>query len=601
MQLRQVLANHLGHRAVLGVLWFMSICCTFASPVASAAGYSLVVSADGNADVKRDNQETSTTPAPPPDLILANGRFWTGNRAQPLAEALAARGGRIVAVGTTAEVKRLAGPSTRLVDLSGHLALPGFTDAHTHFIAAGFQLSAVNLRDATSPDEFARLIKERASKTPAGRWIVGGDWDHERWPGAQLPAKELIDRDTPTTPVFVSRLDGHMALANSVALRMAKITKETPDPPGGTIVHDAKTGEPTGILKDAALGLVSRLVPEPGDAERDAALEASLQEAARVGVTSIQDVTPWDDYAVYKRFRDAGKLTVRVYARTPLADWKRQAEEVERHGRGDDWLRLGGLKAFMDGSLGSTTALFFEPYVDSPSTSGLMADDNLPEGKMKQLIQEADKAGLQCSVHAIGDRANSILLDYFEQVEAANGPRDRRFRIEHAQHLRAADIPRFAKLGVIASMQPYHAIDDGRWAEKRIGPDRIKTTYAFRTLLDTGATLAFGSDWNVAPLSPLLGIYAAVTRETTDGKNPGGWVPQQKITVEEAVHAYTAGCAYAEFSEHDKGTLEPGKLADVVVLSHDVFHIPPDDIAKTSVLTTIVGGRVVYQSQEQRR
>ena len=413
-------------------------------------------------------------------------------------------------------------------------------------------------------------------------------------PGGPLPTKELIDRHTPNNPVFVSRLDGHMALANSAALRMAGITKETSDPPGGTIVRDPKTGEPTGILKDDAQDAVYRVIPAATEAQRDEALKASLAEAARVGATSIQDITPWPDYDAYKRFRDAGRLSVRVYARTPMSQWQRQADAVARQGAGDDWLRLGGLKAFMDGSLGSTTALFFEPFNDAPNTSGLMVDDNIPEGKLKQNIKDADKAGLQCSVHAIGDKANNILLNYFEEVAKENGPRDRRFRIEHAQHLLPADISRFAKLGVIASMQPYHAIDDGRWAEKRIGPVRIKTTYVFRSLLDAGATLVFGSDWFVAPLSPILGIHAAVTRQTIDGKNPNGWLPEQKITVEEAVRAYTSSCAYAEFSEKNKGTLEAGKLADVVVLSQDIFRINPDQIQKTGVVYTIVGGRIVH-------
>ncbi len=531
---------------------------------------------------------------PAADLILINGRVWTGSKSHPWAEALASRGERIIAVGSNSDIKKLADAKTRVIDLQGKLALPGFIDDHIHFIESGFHLLSVDLRDAATPEEFARRIKDHAARLPAGRWITGGDWDHERWPGGPLPTKDLIDRYTPNNLVFVSRLDGHMALANSAALRMAGVTKETKDPPGGTIVRDARTGEPTGILKDDAQGLVYRVIPEATEAERDEALKASLAEAARAGVTSIQDITPWQDYEAYKKFRDSGRLTVRVYARTPMSQWKRQAEIVARQGAGDDWLKLGGLKAFMDGSLGSTTALFFEPFSDAPNTSGLMVDDNIPEGKLKQNIQDADKAGLQCSIHAIGDKANNILLNYFEEVAKENGPRDRRFRIEHAQHLLPGDIPRFAKLGVIASMQPYHAIDDGRWAEKRIGPVRIKTTYAFRSLLDSGATLAFGSDWFVAPLSPILGIHAAVTRQTIDGKNPNGWIPEQKVTVEEAVRAYTSSCAYAEFAEKSKGGLEAGKLADVVVLSQDIFRINPGEIQKTSVVYTIVGGKVVY-------
>ncbi|HJQ71762.1 MAG TPA: amidohydrolase family protein [Blastocatellia bacterium] len=543
--------------------------------------------------VSRIVAEDFSRTQPRADLVLVNGRVWTGNKAQPWAEAVASRGERIILVGSSEEARKLVGAETRVIDLQGKLALPGFIDDHTHFIDSGFHLLSVQLRDAATPAEFARRVKEHAARLPAGRWITGGDWDHELWPGAPLPTKELIDPFTQNNPVFISRLDGHMGLANSAALKLANITKETKDPPGGTIVRDPKTGEPTGVLKDDAMGLVYAKVPDASAAELDEALTAALKEAARVGVTSIQDITPWRDYEVYKKFRDANRLTVRVYARTPMSQWKRQAEAVARQGRGDDWLRLGGLKAFMDGSLGSTTALFFEPFTDAPNTSGLMLEENIPEGKMKQTIKDADRAGLQCSIHAIGDRANNLLLNYFEEVARENGPRDRRFRIEHAQHLRPDDIPRFARLGVIPSMQPYHAIDDGRWAEKRIGPVRIKTTYAFRSLLDTNATLVFGSDWYVAPLSPILGIHAAVTRQTIDGKNPGGWIPEQKITVEEAVRAYTQSCAYAEFAEREKGTLEAGKLADIVVLSQDIFRINPNEIQKTAVVHTIVGGRVV--------
>jgi len=538
-------------------------------------------------------QDFSKT-APKADLALTNGRIWTGNAAQPWAEAVAARGERLIAVGTNAEIRKLVTSGTQIIDLQGKLALPGFIDDHTHFIDGGFQLLSVELRDARTQQEFTRRIGEHARKLEPNRWITGGNWDHELWPGEPLPTRELIDGVTPQNPVFVSRLDGHMGLANSLALRLAGITRETRDPPGGTIVHDAKTGEPTGILKDAAQGLVEGVMAKPTDAEYDEAMRAALAEAARVGVTSIQDITPWDHYEVYKRFRDAGRLTVHIYSRTPMRQWKRQADLVGRQGPGDSWLRLGGLKAFMDGSLGSTTALFFDVFNDAPNTSGLMSSDNLPEGKLLRDIRDADKAGLQCSVHAIGDKANHLLLGYFEQVEKDNGPRDRRFRIEHAQHLLAADIARFGQLGVIPSMQPAHAIDDGRWAEKRIGAQRIKTTYAFRSLLGSGARLAFGTDWPVAPLDPLVGIYAAVTRETADGKNPQGWVPEQKISIEEAVRAYTAGSAYAEFGERDKGTLEPGKLADVVVLSQDILRIDPEEIPKTRVAHTIVGGKVIH-------
>ncbi|MFY9611311.1 MAG: amidohydrolase [Blastocatellia bacterium] len=528
------------------------------------------------------------------DLAIVNGRVWTGNKSQPWTEALAARGERIIATGSNDQIKKLIDSHTKVIDLQGKLAAPGFIDDHTHFVNGGFQLLSVDLRDAATQEEFARRIKAQAEKIGRSRWITGGDWDHELWPGGPLPTRELIDPHTSNNPVFVTRLDGHMALANSVTLRLAKITRSSKDPPGGTIVRDPKTGEPTGVLKDAAMNLVWPLVPEPSDAEYDEAVIAAMKEAARVGVTSVQDITAWTHYAVYKRFREANRLTVRIYARTPMSQWKRQADLVARQGASDDWLRLGGLKAFIDGSLGSTTALFFEPFTDAAHTAGLMADDNIPEGTLIKNIKDADNAGLQCSIHAIGDKANNLTLNYFEEVARENGARDRRFRIEHAQHLLGSDITRFSKLGVIASVQPYHAIDDGRWAEKRIGKMRIKTTYPFRALLDAGAMLVFGSDWSVAPLSPILGIHAAVTRATIDGKNPGGWVPEQKISVEEALRAYTSSSAYAEFGEKNKGTLEVGKLADVVVFSRDIFRINPDEIQKTAVVYTIVGGRVVF-------
>lgn len=551
--------------------------------------------------MSRSNAADSSHTQPAADLALINGRIWTGSKSQPIAEALASQGERVVAVGSNNDITRLIDSTTRVIDLQGKLALPGFIDSHTHFIEAGFHLLSVDLRDAPTPEEFARRIGNHAAKLPAGRWITGGDWDHERWPGAALPTKELIGRATPNNPVFVSRLDGHMGLANGVALRLAGITKESADPPGGTIVRDPTSGEPTGILKDDAQSLVHRVIAEPSEAERDEALKASLAEAASVGVTSIQDITPWKDYAAYKRFRDVGGLTVRVYARTPMSQWERQADTVAREGAGDDWLRLGGLKAFMDGSLGSTTALFFEPFEDAPNTSGLMIGDNIPEGKLKQNIKDADKAGLQCSVHAIGDRANNIALKYLEEVAKENGPRDRRFRIEHAQHLIPSDVSRFGKLGVIASMQPYHAIDDGRWAERRLGPVRTKSSYVFRSLLDSGATLAFGSDWYVAPLSPILGIHAAVTRQTTDSQTPRVWLPEQRITVEEAVRAYTGAAAYAEFGEKTKGSLEVGKLADLVALSQDIFRIDATEIKQTKVICTIVGGKVVYDERSEYR
>lgn len=537
-------------------------------------------------------------PALVADVILINAVVHTMDSAQPAAEAVAIYANRIVAVGATKDIKKLAGPNTRTIDAQKRVLLPGFNDAHTHFLTGGFQLSSVDLRDASSPQEFAERIKAFAAKTSQGRWITGGDWDHERWPDAKLPTKELIDGFTRDTPVFVNRLDGHMALANSLALRLAGVTKQTLDPPGGVIVRD-KSGEPTGILKDAAQSFVWKVIPPASFAERLEAARAASNYAASLGVTSVQDVSAGTDVGVYQTLLDRGELKTRIYAVSPLPDWQRLARTGVRAHFGSEMLRVGGLKGFADGSLGSTTALFYEPYRDDPSTSGIAGDEMYPEGAMLERVREADRAGLQILIHAIGDRANDLILNIYEQVERENGKRDRRFRIEHAQHLRPQDIQRFARDQVIASMQPYHAIDDGRWAEKRIGKERAKTTYAFRSLLDSGATLAFGTDWTVAPLNPLLTVYAAVTRRTIDGKNPKGWVPEQKISVEETVRAYTIGSAYAEFQENVKGSITAGKLADLVLLSRDIFKIDPKEIENVKVVWTMLDGRLVYEARDR--
>jgi predicted amidohydrolase YtcJ len=457
----------------------------------------------------------------------------------------------------------------------------------------------VQLRDTKSQSEFRDRIRDFAATLRKGEWITGGSWDHENWTPARLPSRDLIDSVTPENPVFVNRLDGHMALANSLALKLAGITRATPDPPGGTIVRDSN-GEPTGVLKDAAMAAVYRVTPPPSEQQITAAIEAAMRHAAEHGVTSVQDMSAAPEVLrVYQKLLAANKLTVRIYGLQPLPAWTREAAVGIRAAFGNDKLKIGALKGFADGSLGSTTAFFFEPYLDAPNTSGLPSDEMFPEGAMLDRILGADAAGLQIAIHAIGDKANHLILDMYEQAARKNGDRDRRFRIEHAQHLRADDIGRFGKLHVIASMQPYHCIDDGRWAEKRIGPERAKGTYAFRSLLDSGATLAFGSDWPVAPLDPILGIYAAATRRTLDGKHPEGWIPEQKISVEEAVRAYSIGSAYASFDENLKDAIEPGKAADIAVLSDDIFTIPPDRIRDVRVDLTIFDGRVVYEREQQ--
>jgi predicted amidohydrolase YtcJ len=528
------------------------------------------------------------------DLAIVNANVHTMDPDKPAAAAIAVFRNRIVAIGSTKEIQALTSPSTKVIDAHGRLVLPGFNDAHVHFLAGGFQLSAVDLREANSPQEVAQRLQQFAAKTPNGRWITGGNWDHERWPGTPLPTRSMIDAVTPEHPVFVSRLDGHMALANSVALKLAGVTRETKDPPGGLIVRDA-AGEPTGVLKDAALDLVDRVIPNRTFDEKLAAARAATEHAARLGVTSAQDMSAGEDVGVYQLLLERRELKTRLYAVAPLPAWERLAATGVRAGFGNEMLRVGGLKGFADGSLGSTTALFFEPYHDTPGTHGLAADQMFPEGAMLKRVQGADAAGLQVMIHAIGDRANEQILDIYKVVSDKNGARDRRCRIEHAQHLRTNAIARFAAQRVIASMQPYHAIDDGRWCEKRIGAERAKGTYAFRALLDAGVVLAFGSDWTVAPLDPLQGIYAAVTRRTLDGKNPNGWVPEQKISVEEAVRAYTIGSAFAEFAENEKGSISIGKLADVVLLDRDIFKISPVEIAAAQALLTIVDGRIVYE------
>jgi predicted amidohydrolase YtcJ len=529
------------------------------------------------------------------DLALVNGKIWTGNPRQPEAQALAALHGRIVAVGTAAQIKRLTGAQTKIIDLQGKRVVPGFNDAHVHFLDGGAGLASVQLRDAKTPAEFRDRIAAFARTQPKGRWILNGNWDHENWTPANLPTRQLIDAVTPDHPVFINRLDGHMCLANSLALKLAGITRDTRDPDGGTIVRDAD-GEPTGVLKDAAMNFVYKVIPDPSPEQMTESIKAAMRYAAENGVTSVQDMSATPAVlAVYQQLLQRGELTVRISGHQPLAQWQRLAHAGIRANFGNDKLKIGGLKGFADGSLGSTTALFFAPYLDAPATSGLPSDEMFPESRMLERIVGADKAGLQIAVHAIGDKANQTILNFFAAAEKQNGARDRRFRIEHAQHLRLEEIKRFASQKVIASMQPYHAIDDGRWAENRIGSERAKGTYAFRSLLDAGAVLAFGSDWFVAPMEPLMGIYAAATRRTLDDKRPQGWVPEQKITVAEAVRAFTYGSAYASFDETNKGTIEPGKLADCAVLSEDIFALDPVKIADVKVVLTIFDGKVVYQ------
>jgi predicted amidohydrolase YtcJ len=524
-------------------------------------------------------------------LVITDARVWTGDVANPWVEAVASRDGRIIAVGANADVANLIGDATEVISVPGSMLVPGFIDTHVHFIEGGAGLSSVQLRDAATPEIFAERIAEHATTMEPGDWILQGAWDHENW-GGELPNRDWIDSVTPDNPVWIQRLDGHMALANSLALGQAGVDADTPDIDGGTIVRDTD-GRPTGVLKDNAMMLVNAAIPDPSNAQLDREAAAAMQHVATKGVTSVHDMAGFSSLATYRRALAAGKLTTRMYSAVPLSQWKDLRDDIAKNGRGDEWLRTGGLKGFMDGSLGSHTAAFLEPFTDAPEDSGFLISD-LDE--MRQWIVAADAAGLHVMVHAIGDSAIRDLLDLYLDAEEANGKRDRRFRIEHAQHIHPDDIERFAVQNVVAAMQPYHAIDDGRWAEKIIGAERAKTTYAFRSLIDSGSHVAFGSDWFVAPPTPLEGIYAAVTRRTLDDANPDGWVPEQKVTVEQALHGYTTEAAYASFEEDIKGKLMPGMLADFVLLDRDLTAIAPETIRDAKVLKTIVGGNVIFSA-----
>jgi predicted amidohydrolase YtcJ len=531
--------------------------------------------------------------AAPADLVIVNAHVFTADDARPEARAVAVAGERIVAVGSDAEIRPLAGPRTRVIDAGGRLLVPGFQDGHTHFISSGMEVGRLDLKDAATPEEFGRRIAAFAKTRPAGEWITGGNWDHERFPGGPLPTAELIDRFVSDRPVFVTRYDGHMAVANTAALRAGGVTAETPDPEGGAIVRRAGGREPAGVLKDAAMALVDHAIPPASDAQLAEGARMAFAEARRLGVTTVHDMLEGERHLrAYETVRAEGGQTARVYGRWPIAQWKWLAERVRTSGFGDDLLTLRSLKGFADGSVGASTALFFQPYSDEPANVGLPSDD---WSKMADWFVAADAAGLQLSVHAIGDRAIAEVLDRFERVLRTNGPRDRRPRIEHDQHTHPRDFARHAPLGVIASVQPYHAIDDGRFVEKRIGRLRCASTYAFRTFLQNGVHMAFGSDWSVAPLDPILGLDAAVNRATLDGKNPDGWFPEQKLTLAEAIRAYTIENAYAAFMESKTGSVTPGKYADLVLLDRDLFAVPPAEIAKARVDLTILGGHVVYE------
>jgi predicted amidohydrolase YtcJ len=528
---------------------------------------------------------------PVADRIYMNAKIWTGDSSNPEAKAIAVKDSLIVYVGN--DYQPWVGSQTELRDLQGKMLVPGFIDNHTHFLDGGYFLANINLRDVKSKENFISVFRHYTDSAKGNSWIKGGNWDHEAW-GGQLPRREWIDSISGQHPVFITRYDGHMGLANSIALKLAGITKNTPDPPGGEIVKDPKTGEPTGILRDEATGLIYKVVPDQSDKDLDDALSRAAAHALAHGLTQVHDMGSyggWIDMATYRRAEAGGQLPIRIYSFVAIHSWQKLDSFVKRNGWGNDRLRWGGLKGFVDGSLGSTTAWFYKPYLDAPNSTGLQVTDT---SLLRKWILAADSAGLHIATHAIGDHANDWILDVYEEAEKLHPLTDHRFRVEHAQHLTPAAVGRFAKLKVIPSMQPFHAIDDGKWAAKRLDSTRLKGTYVFKSLLETGANLTFGSDWTVAPLDPIAGIYAAVTRRTLDDKNPDGWFPDQKISVEQALRCYTVNNAFAGFQENKTGKLKAGMLADFTVLSENLFTIAPENIRDTKILLTVVNGKVAW-------
>jgi len=527
--------------------------------------------------------------------IYRNGRIYTNDPASPWAEAMLVRGEEILAAGDDDEVSALADAGAQAVDLERHFVMPGFNDAHVHIGGAGEDWIAVRLNGVNSVAELQKRLAEGVAQHKDGEWIRGSGWDHTFWPDKKFPNRQQLDEVSSKNPVILTHISGHVAVANSLALQLAGISKATANPSGGQIERDA-AGEPTGMLKEgAAMGLVDSKIPPPSMQQRRRGIELALADVAQHGVTSVQDNSAWEDFLVYRAVRKDGKLTVRITEWLPFAAALGKLEQMRRDGgTTDPWLRTGALKMVTDGALGSRTAAMLAPYSDDPSTSGIVTME--PE-KLRALAIERDKAGFQLNFHAIGDRANRVALDVFEAAAKANGPRDRRDRIEHAQVVAASDFPRFARLQVIASMQPSHQTSDMRWAEQRVGPERIKGAYAWAAMEKFGVRLAFGTDYDVEPITPFRGLYACVTRELPAGGPQGGWQPQEKISLDDCIRAYTSGSAYGEFMEGKKGELKAGEFADFIVLSKDLTKVTPSEYLTTKVLRTVVGGRTVYSSQ----
>lgn len=534
-----------------------------------------------------------TTKSTKAELIVSNASIWTANEEQPRATAMAISGDSILAIGNLEEVKEFADDATEMKDAGGRFIVPGFIDSHVHLLMGGNALLSVELRDASTKEEFIKRIKTYAESLDPGQWILEGNWDHTLW-GGELPKKEWIDEFTADKPLVIFRLDGHMVLANSKALSIAGIDEATNDLEAGEFVRNTD-GSLTGILKGSAMTKMLQAIPPMTEEQKQSSIEAATSYLLANGVTSVHDVDSLGTYSAAKELLAKGELGIRIYAANPLIHFNRPDRLIKQEEADQKWLKSGLVKGFVDGSLGSHTAAFKNEYTDKKKDFGYMNDMKNLYGWM--VVADFDQK--QIAVHAIGDRANSSLFKVYARLIKENGEKDRRLRIEHAQHLHSSDMPRFAELGVIASVQPYHIIDDGRWAEELIGPDRIHTTYAFNSMQILGATLAFGSDWPVAPASPLMGIYAATTRRTLDGKNPDGWIPKQKISVEQSLLAFTKNAAFASFDEPLKGSLEVGKLADFVILSDDLTQIEPKAIKEVYVLETYVGGKKLFEREEE--
>ena len=528
-----------------------------------------------------------------PEMTLyRNGRIYTNDPSDPWAAAMLVRGEEIIAVGDEDELSALTETGTKVVDLEQHFVMPGFNDAHVHLGGAGEDWLAVRLFGAGTAAELQKRLAAAVAEHKEGEWINGSGWDHTLWPEKTFPNRQQLDEVSPKNPVLLTHVSGHVAVANSLALKLAGISRDTASPPGGEIEKDGN-GEPTGMLKEgSAMRLVESKIPSATAEQRRRGIELALEDVAKNGVTSVQDNSAWEAFLTYRALKNDGKLTVRITEWLPFAAPLEQLEQMRRDGgTTDPWLRTGALKMVTDGALGSRTAAMLAPYSDDAKTTGIMT---IEPDKLTALAIERDKAGFQLNFHAIGDRANRVCLDAFEAAAKANGPRDRRDRIEHAQVVAPADFSRFAQLGVIASMQPSHETTDMRWAEQRVGPERAKGAYAWATMRKYGVRLAFGTDYDVEPISPFRGLYACVTRELPDGGPKGGWEPQEKISLGDCIRAYTAGSAYGEFMEGKKGELKPGEFADFIVLANDLTKIEPRQYPSVKVLRTVVGGRIVY-------